>query len=247
MNDGGVHERFWTWLDDGAIGEPPRDLAIHAAVCPVCAGWVRAHDALAVIDTGLAPLPSSRPAAATVPGGLRRAGRYAAAAGALLVAGGLVTFGVSQVISGSLTFFPERTQEVLGATGSPAQVSVNAPTGSSATIAVETASLTAAPLPLATPGPALQTPRATPRRTASVQPTPRPTATGTRTATSTLTPGATASPTGTATPSATPSASPSPIATSTATATPSPSPTPTETPSPSPTQTPSPAPSASAS
>ena len=209
MSDGGAHERFRAWLDEGAVGEPARDLAIHAAVCPVCAGWVRAHDALTAIDTGLAPLPSSRPAAATVPGGLRRVGRYAAAAGGLVLAGGVVTFGVSQVLSGSLTFFPERAGEVLGATGSPGPAAASAP-GGSATPAAVTATETATPSPLATPGPALQQPptahatqTARPTRTSTPTPSPTP-----RTASPTASPTVASTPSPTGTPTATPSPSP---------------------------------------
>ena len=224
-----MHERFRAWLDDGAIGELARDLAIHAAVCPVCAGWVRAQDALAAIDTGLAPLPSSRPATATVPGGLRHARRYAAAAGGLVLTGGLVTFGVTQILSGSVTFFPQRAQEVLGATGSPASASVEMPRSAPASPStLATASGTATPPPLPTPGPALVTPRATSRITPVAHPSPASTPTPVPTATPTQTPAVTPMPTATATATATASATPSPSPTPTL------APTPTETPSPSP-------------
>jgi len=223
MSDEGLHERFRAWLDDGAIGEPARDLAIHAAVCPVCAAWVRAQDALATIDTGLAPLPSSRPEPAAAPGGLRHARRYAAAAGGLVVTGGLVAFGVTQILSGSVTFFPQRAQEVLGATGSPALASVGVPRSTPVSPSLlATATETATPRPLPTPGPALDTPRATPRTTPAAHPTPGSTPTPVPTATPAQTPVAT--PVRTATPTATPGV----------TATPSPTPTPTETPSPTP-------------
>ena len=40
------HDRFLTWLLDGAQGDPPRDLALHASLCQACMDWVGAHDAL---------------------------------------------------------------------------------------------------------------------------------------------------------------------------------------------------------
>jgi hypothetical protein len=229
VSDDGMHERFRAWLDDGAIGDPARDLAIHAAVCPVCAGWIRAQDALAAIDTGLAPTPSSRPATATLPRGIRHAGRYAAAAGGLVVTGGLVAFGVTQILSGSATFFPQRAQEVLGATGSPGGASAGVPHSTPiASSLLASATETATPLVLPTPGPALGTPAATARITPAVHPTATPTRTPLPTATPAQTPVATAVPTVTGTPTSSPTATPSPTPTAT------PSSTPTETPSPTP-------------
>ena len=75
------HGRFFAWLPDRAQGEPPRDLAVHAALCPTCMAWVAAHDALHRIDVGRAPLPPSHPTAIPRPAGLSGAGRVAAAAG----------------------------------------------------------------------------------------------------------------------------------------------------------------------
>ena len=74
MSEPSLHDRFVGWLRVGAQGELARDVALHASVCPACARWIQAHDALAAIDPGRAPLPSSRPAALALPAaGMSRA------------------------------------------------------------------------------------------------------------------------------------------------------------------------------
>jgi hypothetical protein len=55
-----LHERFVDWLADGAEGEPPRDLALHASSCEDCMRAVAAIESLRAIDVGAAPLPSFR-------------------------------------------------------------------------------------------------------------------------------------------------------------------------------------------
>ncbi len=53
------HAPFESWLASGAIGDPPRDSALHATVCKRCLRLVAARDALAAIDIGRAALPPS--------------------------------------------------------------------------------------------------------------------------------------------------------------------------------------------
>ena len=74
------HGRFFAWLLDGGRGDPPRDLAVHAALCATCMDWVAAHDALHRIDVGKAPLPPWHPTAVPHTARLRQAGRFAAVA-----------------------------------------------------------------------------------------------------------------------------------------------------------------------
>ena len=63
------HERFREWLAAGAEGDPPRDLAVHASVCPECQQSMAALDRLAAIDPGKAGAPRQAfiPAVVTVP------------------------------------------------------------------------------------------------------------------------------------------------------------------------------------
>jgi len=118
MSGEGLHERFLAWLEAGAQDEPARDLALHASVCLECARWVAAHDALAAIDPGRAPLPPSRPAAIALPGGPRRTARLAAAV-SLVVVLGLIGAGAGEVLSGRIILFPHTEGGVLAATGTP--------------------------------------------------------------------------------------------------------------------------------
>lgn len=113
------HGRFFAWLPDRAQGEPPRDLAVHAALCPTCMAWVAAHDALHRIDVGRAPLPPSHPTAIPRPAGLSGAGRVAAAAASMLLVGGAVILGASQILTGRSGNSQDRTGGVLAASGSP--------------------------------------------------------------------------------------------------------------------------------
>ncbi len=51
------HDRFREWLAVGAEGDPPRDLAVHASVCPECQQSMAAFDRLDAIDPGKAAAP----------------------------------------------------------------------------------------------------------------------------------------------------------------------------------------------
>src|SRR5439155_13548942 len=113
------HGRFQAWLPDGAGGDPPRDLALHASLCATCMDRVAAHDALARIDVGRAPLPPWRPAAIRSPTGLRQAARFVAATASMLLVGGAIILGASQIL-GRAGNGSERAGGVLAASGSPA-------------------------------------------------------------------------------------------------------------------------------
>lgn len=213
MNE--AHQRFHDWLTAGAEDDPPRDVAVHASVCPGCLASIAALDQLAMVDPGLAPQPAAP--TGTEPGRLARAGRRVSPAGVLFSAA-ILGVGVSQLIRVSNTGGPvtqpthTREQSVLSATATPQLTPEATPTPAQETLT-----------PLGTPAPTPPPPVATPapRRTS-----PPPTAAPTPIATAV--PTASAIPTDT--PTALPSVSETPIATATATPLP-PTPTPTPVPS----------------
>lgn len=155
------HERFHLWLTAGAEGDPPRDLAVHASVCPGCRQSIAALDLLANVDPRRASMPLA--AAATERRGLLRAGRLTSAAAGIILGAVILGIGASQLIAmtrtgtaaSRATASPTPAQTVLGseATAQPTP----SPTLSAQTLT-----------PLTTPSPTAQ-PTATPR------PTPRPT------------------------------------------------------------------------
>jgi hypothetical protein len=197
MND--AHERFEQWLTAGAEGDPPRDVAVHASVCPVCSQSIAALDLLAAVDPGLAPMPA-------VPTGAER-GRMALAgrlvgATAVLFAAAMLGVGVSGLIGVSRTGGPvaqssrSPEQSVLAATATPEPTPEPTPSPSLETLS-----------PLVTPAPTQRPPVATPRPYVPPPPTPIPTAV----ATPVPVPSDTPLPTDTATPL--PSDTPMPTAT----------------------------------
>lgn len=149
-----LHGRFAEWLAAGAAGDPPRDAALHASVCPECMARVAALDALAGIDPGLAPMPPSRHSPQLRQAELPAVGRFAAAVGGVLVAGILLAFGTAQLSAGrpgeSPAATPPLAEGVLPSTGAP--------------------SPTATATPTPTPRPS-RSPRATPTVTATPSPT----------------------------------------------------------------------------
>ena len=214
------HGRFFAWLLDGAQGEPPRDLAVHAALCTTCMDWVAAHDALHQIDVGRAPLPPSHATAIPRPAGLSQAGRVVAAAASMVLVGGAVILGASQILAGRSGNGQDRAGGVLAASGSPepspwaaselASASVS-PTGSPSATPDETPQLTEPPAtaypvipgtahPFGTIGPSTGTAASSPPASAAATPTP--------TATPTVSP----TPTPTPTPVETPTPTPTPLA-----------------------------------
>src|SRR5438067_8067759 len=205
------HNRFLAWLLAGAYGDPPRDLALHASLCQDCIDWVGAHDALTRIDVGRAPLPPWRPTPIRPPATLRQAGRVAAATASMLLLGGAVLVGASQILAGRAGGGPERAGGVLAASGSPGESPSSTSPGSARASGTSTASATGS-------GAQSQSPWST-------QPaaTTYPVIAGTPRASGSIGP-----------PNGTPSNSPPPKATTT----PRPPPTPTVSPSPTPTPTP---------
>jgi hypothetical protein len=197
MND--PHARFSAWLAAGAHGEPPRDLALHASVCPECTGAIAAIDLLSQIDPGRAKMPFWE-GAYEEPGGLIRAARFAAAAAGVMLVAVVVGIGAAQLIVGvrgsdGVALSSETPQQgVLGGGGTPA---ASSDAGSApASTATPTASPSDEPgTPFIIP-----TARVTPRPTAVPTRTPKPTPTPVVTPSSTPTPTDTPSPTASPTP-----------------------------------------------
>ena len=204
------HRRFAAWLDTNTQDDPPRDLAVHAAVCVACQQRIAALDMLTAIDPALAGLPQARPLPVT--GWVTTPGRAAVAAGGLaaLMVVGIASWRLMQAsnVEGVGPAVESPTQAVLGGTGAPetsAQASIRAsahPSGGEHSASEQPAqpSVVAPPPIIVQPTPP------------SVQPTPRPT----------VHPTATQRPTGTPVPTAIPTP-------------PTPAPTPTPTPEPTPT------------
>jgi len=216
------HAQLEAWLVDGALGAPPREIAVHATLCESCTARLGAFDALALIDVAAAGSPPPLAAPTRLRMGVAWARLGTAIVGAV-VAGILVVFGVSQLFGlvgpGA---GPNPTDVVALASavdGGPAQ-SRHQSGGDSTPAEAPTPSGFETPLPGVTPGPLLSLlPDATPR-----PPTPFPSASPAPTPTPVPLSTPTSSPT--ESPSEQPSETPSPI--------PTPTPTPTETPSPSP-------------
>jgi hypothetical protein len=209
MNE--AHQRFRDWLQAGAEGDPPRDVAVHASVCPECRRSIAALDLLAVVDPGLASMPAEPTGRER--GRLAMTGRLVGAT-ALLFSAAILGVGVSQLIGISHPSSPvakassNPDQNVLSetATPQPSQPITPQPTPQE--------TLT----PLGTPGPAaVQQPAATPFPYWTFIPTPFPTPVPTPVAT----PISTGSPI--PTPSVPPSSTPVPPTPSPVPPTPSPS------------------------
>ena len=91
------HQLVEAWLAEGAIGDPPRELAVHATVCASCARRIGAFDSLAAVNVAAAGSPP--PLTAPSPFWLLLArGRAATTIAATVAAGILVVFGASQLI-----------------------------------------------------------------------------------------------------------------------------------------------------
>jgi hypothetical protein len=221
------HRAFGAWLADGAVGEPPRDAALHASVCSDCLGQLAALDALTAIDVGRASLPPSRVGERRTQPRVTRTrlvtlGAASVSAAIVLGAGGSLLLGNQPLPAGRVPTFGGA---VLAATGTPAASPATAVPSASAT-ARESTRHSRSPRPTIAPTqapPALRTtaastvrPQPTQTATNSARPTSSTTAVATRSAPPSSspagTPGSTAtpSPSATATPaaSASPSASP---------------------------------------
>jgi hypothetical protein len=197
-----AHQRFREWLTAGAEGDPPRDVAVHASLCPECRRSIAALDLLAVVNPGVASMPAEQTGRER--GRLAMAGRLVGAT-AVLFSAAILGVGVSQLIGVSHPDSPiaqasqTPEQNVLAQTATPG--------------ASQPAALPSPPeetlTPLATPEPTPLPPGATPRPSFRPAPTPIPTANPT------------------ATPSAVPSNSPLPTDSPTPTLVPTDTPAPT--------------------
>jgi len=179
------HRRFAAWLETTTDDDPPRDLAVHAAVCAGCQQRIAALDMLTAIDPALAGVPQAPPLPTA--GWLRTAGRAAVVVGgvAALTVVGIGSWRLiqaSNLLVGPAVESP--TQAVLGGTGTPEPTpTASAPASAQPTAAEaspsQPASAPQAPVVLppstigqSTPPPIQPTVRPTLRPTASPRPTP---------------------------------------------------------------------------
>jgi len=173
-----AHQRFHEWLTGGAEGDPPRDVAVHASVCPGCRQSMDALDLLGTLNTGLAaqpPQPTGREHSPLV-----LAGRLVAAT-AILFTAAILGVGVSQLIGVSRSTgpvalsTPTPDQGVLGRTATPEPTDIAPSPSASSSVAQETLTPLGTPLPThqpTTPAP-VRTPAPTPIPT-PVPPSPTP-------------------------------------------------------------------------
>jgi hypothetical protein len=241
------HDRFAAWLADGAVGSPPRDLALHASGCSECLRLATALDDLGSIDAGALTVPVA--AELFVPEGDRGA-MIAGRAGLVAVIGLLGLFAILAI--GTLfnrdygPFFsggpdPSIAEGVLG-DGGPPRV------GSTASAAASGApSATTAPSSSGIGGSASDPPPNGSAPVGGFFGSPAPSGFGGTPPESTPgpTPGTVVPPAGTPRPSVPPVVStprPTPAPTSVPTVPPTPAVTPPPTPAPTPTPTPTPTP-----
>jgi hypothetical protein len=90
------HHLLEEWLIEGAVGDPPREVAVHAAVCESCTRRIGGFDSLAAVDVGAAgsPPPLAPPTRLVIALAWARLGTAVAGT---VVAGILVVFGASQL------------------------------------------------------------------------------------------------------------------------------------------------------
>jgi hypothetical protein len=219
-----LHAQLEAWLVDGAIGDPPREIAVHATLCESCTARLGAFDALALIDVGAAGSPPPLAAPTRLRVGVARARRATAVAGTVL-AGILVVLGVSQLV-GSVerpAGGPEGTQlaglstasDHAGPASSQRELSSIDPgapeTPTPSVPATAQPGFTPGPLPPPPPGPTPPpppTPPATSAPNPTLEPTPTPTDSPTPTPTDSLAP----TPTDSLAPTPTDSLAPQPSA-----------------------------------
>jgi hypothetical protein len=236
----GAHQRFTDWLVASPSGDPPRDLAVHAAGCPDCQRRITAMDELATVDLGLAGVPPAPPLADIV--WWSTAARRGAVLGVgLAVVAALAFAGWSSFLAPDQPLAatdPTPTQAVQGGVSST-QPSPPPSSGES----LVPSSLEASPSGAATPTipPFLGPPAPGQTPFPQVPPTSAPGAT--------LQPGTTPppsspvpSPQPTRPPTPAPTRPPTPAPTPAPTAPPTPAPTPPPTPEPTPPPTPEPTP-----
>ena len=222
-----AHQRFHDWLTAGAEGDPPRDVAVHASVCPECRASIASLDRLATVNPGMASMPAEP--TGREPWRLAMAGRLVGATAVLFSAtilgvGGPQLIGVSHPNDPVAQTSRTPDQDVLGETATPqASQPTGTPSPPQETLTplgtpVPTLPPGATPfpwifnpLPFPTPGP-FATPPPTPPPPTPPPPTPPP---------STPPPSPSGGPSDTPLPTESPSSVPSPSSSSVPTATPS--------------------------
>ncbi len=91
------HIQLEEWLVDGAVNDPPREMAFHASMCDECLSRLNAFDSLAKVDVGAAGSPPPLAAPTRVVVGLAWARLATAAVGGILALV-LILAGASQLI-----------------------------------------------------------------------------------------------------------------------------------------------------
>ena len=207
------HRRFGEWLLTAADDEPPRDLAVHASVCPDCQRQIAALDMLTGIELANAGMPPAR--AGRTERRIGVAGRVAVAVSGVAAVAAIGVGGWRLVDATGIGATPDGespAQEVLGNTGQPQATTPPSPSGE----------LSGPPSPSVSPSPSATPLVGSPPGVMPVT-TPPPV--------TTRPPAATARPTRTPRPTSTPP-SPTPAPTATPEPTPEATPTPVETPTP---------------
>jgi hypothetical protein len=154
------HHLLEAWLAEGADGDPPREVAVHAAVCDSCARRLGAFDALALVDVAAAGSPPPLPAPSRLVIGLAWA-RVGAAIAGTVVAGIILVFAATQLV-GFVGTLPAPSDGV--ALGSPSLGPATSERGSSGPEPADEPSAagpTPTPIPSFIPLPSLE-PQATP-------------------------------------------------------------------------------------
>jgi hypothetical protein len=222
-DDRDPHRRFGEWLLAAGDEDPPRDVAVHASVCPDCQRQIAALDMLTAVDLARAGPPPAR--AAIIERRLAPRTRVAVAVGGAAAVAALA-FGSWRLADGTgIGIGPAGetpNQEVLGNTGQPEPTLGPSPTRSDDASAETSPSTrpsnepsgvpSSTQLPLLTQAPFNQPPAATPRPTSQPTRTPRPSLAPTPTPAPTSAPSPSAQPTPTPEITPTPTESPTPAA-----------------------------------
>jgi hypothetical protein len=180
------HAQLEAWLVDGATGDPPREIAVHATLCESCTARLGAFDALALIDVAAAGSPPPRAAPSRVRMGVAWA-RLGSAVVGTVVAGIILVFGASQLLGlATPAGGPNATNQVALASPSaggdarrsqdPSSIEPDAAgTPIPGTSATPQAGVTPGPLPNPPPGATPRPPQPTPPPPPpSIGPTPPP-------------------------------------------------------------------------
>jgi hypothetical protein len=140
-----LHALFTAWLEGGAVGDPARDAAVHAAHCVRCRAAMMALDHLSSVDVGRASLPPSRGLAPERAGPLASTRLVAAAASGLVVVAAAGWIGIGAIAPGLLgpgTPGTSTDQEVLGGFGAGSAIAHQTPAASLGGITSESDSAT---------------------------------------------------------------------------------------------------------